>query len=554
MTLLPSIALTILSALLLALGIPNEVFKLGLMPAGLVCMIPLYLVFRAGLSWRRAAVLSGIHAATVHLVSSFWLANFKDFAIFTLGASTVACFFLGITPGLALKLSSDRRLPWRPLVFALGWTLWEWSKSTGFLAYPWGTIVMTSRDLLPLIQVAEYTGIWGISFILVLFNTVLAELLLPRPSLNGVKRTRSPEIRNLAVFTGATLVILSLWGLYRLANLEKPHKTLSVLMIQHNTDSWDDSDYGAAAVRTSQELTRGALTQLDRPVDLVIWSESVLPWPWQENREYYRNFPTGSPMLSFLEEIKVPLLTGAPVLVDPVNRGYSNSVILLEPDGRKRDWYAKIQLVPFAEYMPFTEYRLVRDLFKAIVGFSSGWVPGTDYRKMQVTNHHGQTVHFTTPICFEDAFPLLNTRLHNTGSEVLINLTNDSWSKTDSAEYQHFVIASFRSIELRTTLLRSTNSGYTVVVDPSGRVTHDLPVFVSAALAAEIPVYPHRKTFYARFGDWFPLCMTVILLILMYRYAGELRHIKPGRHPLEPSFQKTLRTFTKKDETHENQN
>jgi len=522
MTLLPSIALTVFSALLLALGIPNEVFKLGFLPAGLVCMIPLYLVFRSGLSWRRASVLCGIHVATVHLVSSFWLAFFKDFAIFTLGASTVASFFLGITPGLVLKLASDRRLPWRPLAFALAWTLWEWSKSTGFLAYPWGTIIMTSRDLVPLIQIVEYTGVWGISFIMVLFNTVLAELLVPQSS-HPRNWHRIPEIRNLAVFTGTTICILCLWGLYRLENLEKPHKSLSILMVQHNTDSWDDSDYGANEVLTSQELTRGVLATVDRPVDLVIWSESVLPVPWQENKEYYQYFPPSSPMASFLEEINIPLLTGAPVLVDPVNRGFSNSVILLEPDGTKRDWYAKIQLVPFAEYMPFTQYRLVRELFRTIVGFSSGWVPGTDYRKMQITNQHGQTVYFTTPICFEDAFPLLNTRLHNTGSEILINLTDNSWSKTDSAEFQHFVIASFRSIELRTTLLRSTNSGYSVIINPAGRITHDLPVYGSAALAAEIPIYPHQRTFYARFGDWLPLLLTSILLILMFRYARTLR-------------------------------
>jgi apolipoprotein N-acyltransferase len=164
--------------------------------------------------------------------------------------------------------------------------------------------------------------------------------------------------------------------------------------------------------------------------------------------------------------------------------------------------------------MPFTEYKWVRDFYQSLAGFSSGWIPGNRLEPLSVKNGEGRTINFTAPICFEDAFSSLIARLHNKGSNLLVNLTNDSWSKTDSAEYQHFVIASFRTIELRTTMIRSTNAGYSVVINPLGKVIADMPLFVPDSLQVAVPIYTHRTTFYARFGDWFPALISVILFAL----------------------------------------
>ncbi|TFG57700.1 MAG: apolipoprotein N-acyltransferase, partial [Spirochaetales bacterium] len=129
-----------------------------------------------------------------------------------------------------------------------------------------------------------------------------------------------------------------------------------------------------------------------------------------------------------------------------------------------------------------------------------------------------------TPICFEDAFPYLCRNFVRQGAEMLINLTNDSWSKTDSAQIQHFVAARFRSIENRTVLVRSTNAGVTSVIDPHGRLIHSLPYFTEAFLAASIPVYSSgRSSFYTRFGDFLPyLCLGLCfayLVILRLRFS-----------------------------------
>ncbi len=519
MSLPASLVSVILTSIMISLGIPNEFFPDGNSLFGLFAVLPAYLAIRDSRSYAVAGVFGGLIVLLVHLMSSFWLAHFEDFAIFTLGASALAYFFMGIPIGWALRHAARMSPVIRPFAFAAVWTLWEWVKSIGFLAYPWGTLVMTSRDLLPLIQIADLTGMWGIGFLLALLPSALGEFLFPplpsgrvilRPCVGGFGRARGTPVAPL-LFALFLFGLASSYGLVRLAHPPKPETSLDMILVQQNADPWIDDGY-KSTILASQTLTRKALASGSPSADLVVWSESILNKPFRENRRLYRRVPNGDPFLDFMSEIKTPLLVGSPVLVDSEARDYSNSVILVSPDGDQLDWYGKIQLVCFAEYMPFTEYKWVREVFDSLVGFSKGWIPGKELKTMSVTNGEGREIRFATPICFEDAFPSLCADLHKTGSDLLVNLTNDAWSRTNSAEMQHFAIASFRAIELRTTLVRSTNGGYTVVIDPLGRVLGDLPLFAAAWLRMDVPIYPRIQTVYARFGDWFPMLLFIALL------------------------------------------
>lgn len=518
MTALTSLFLMLLSAGMLTLGIPNEFFHLGSALFGIFSILPLYLAIRNTRSNRSAGFLTGGFFFLVHVMSSFWLAYFKDFAVFTLGASAVAYFLLGIPVGWALRYCFRFPPAWRPFLFAAVWTVWEWVKSIGFLAYPWGTLTMTSADLAPLIQIADLTGTWGIGFLFCLFSACGAELLASHDR----RECMSPLLMTAALFLAATG-----YGTFRMAYPPEAHSQVDMVLVQNNADPWEQGGLRKNLLR-SQKLTRDRIPDPDNPPDLVVWSESILTHSYRENRAFYDSVPLDDPFTGFLADINAPLLVGSPVLVDSAEHRYSNSVILLDSDGSMRDWYAKIQLVCFAEYMPFTEYELVRRFFDTLVGFSSGWVPGTEYKTLSVTNTTGRTVHFATPICFEDAFPSLIARLHQSGSDLLVNLTNDSWSRTDSAEYQHFIIAYFRAIEMRTTLVRSTNAGYTVVVDPVGTILYDMPLFVADSIRVSVPVYPHITTFYARFCDWFPALLALVIMTLFIVYP--LISTKYGRY------------------------
>lgn len=120
---------------------------------------------------------------------------------------------------------------------------------------------------------------------------------------------------------------------------------------------------------------------------------------------------------------------------------------------------------------------------------------------------------FATPICFEDAFPDLNRRFIRAGADLLINLTNDAWSQTVSAETQHFVAAKLRAVENRRVLVRATNGGVTAAIDPWGRIIGNAaPLFTATWVRLQVPVYrPLADTPYTRFGDWLPPLLGLVL-------------------------------------------
>jgi len=188
------------------------------------------------------------------------------------------------------------------------------------------------------------------------------------------------------------------------------------------------------------------------------------------------------------------------------------------------DSYAKIHPVPFAEAIPFWEYPAMRKFMQNVVGLQSGWVMGTERVIFQLPTISAGIVKFGAPICFEDAFAYLCREFVLGGAEILVNLTNDSWSLTDSAEIQHFVAARFRTVELRRTLVRSTNGGVSAVVLPDGSIQTMLPFFKEHAQLVEIPVYIEEKTPYLLFGDFF-----IGILIFLLCCVALIMNIDKGR-------------------------
>ena len=159
----------------------------------------------------------------------------------------------------------------------------------------------------------------------------------------------------------------------------------------------------------------------------------------------------------------------------------------------------------------------------SMVGIGSGWVAGDHPTVFTVSLSDGRSVRLSTPICFEDAFPALNRRFVRAGAEVLVNLTNDSWSRTVSSETQHLVAARFRSVENARPLLRATNGGITAALDVYGRTIPGsvlAPFVADAALVTlNLPASP-ATTPYTAFGDYLPVGLILILILLLGRHAA----------------------------------
>lgn len=579
MALILQVFYSVFSGLLLTTGIPNELFLLGNPFYAFISIIPYYIAIKNASSYRRAFLLGFVQALTTHLCSSFWLAYFKDFAIFTLGASALGTALIGAIMALFLYLPFSRterpeisfyslKTPFfeasafRIVYFSVMYTLYEWVKSTGFIGYPWGTISSAMYRWHSFTQLASITGTYGITFLTVMFDAIIAEgafriVLSLRRIGNTVHIEDHIPFLQGTIDAAKTFIILFiltlLWGNYEYNKPRVPDKTLTTIMVQQNSDPWltysDEETIKTSMALTAQKTEE--LRKLDREPQLVVWSEGSLQRSFPSAVDYYSYEPQTQPLIEFIRQNSIPLLAGGTYCKDtfvsddiPHIRKYFNSAVAFDSQGNFRGYYGKLHLVPFAEHIPGINNPIIRKIFRKVVGISAGWNPGEQltyfeipcsYYKNQVTPrvnsinisipYHTSRelseiplVRIATPVCFDDSFTDVIRPLFLNGAELFVNLTDDSWSRKKSSEYQHFCIASYRAIEYRTTLVRSTNAGYSVVVDPAGKILCDQPLFEKSAAAFDVPVYERVITPYARFGNWLPytcLCIFVLVSIMM---------------------------------------
>ena len=526
---LQPLLLTLASAILLPLSLPNPLFDLGSPLLGIAALVPVYIALSSLRSLRSVVWLGVLFGAVSTILGNFWLAFFQDFSIWTLGGAVVGYAIYNALLFPFLFRSLQARLPYRPLWFAALWTGYELLKSIGFLGYPWGLIAYSWNEVLPFIQIADLFGVYGISFLLVLTNAVIAEFCTtgsaaaPARAIVGPDRVCTEPPRAIAGLLQITAVLAALtaaaWT-YGFAAMQRDIPeigSLDLILIQNNGDPWLPGSFWQELEHT-QRLTTQALAA-GPPPDLVVWSETILRYPLEESRRQYQINPRNHPFLDFLGELQQPLLTGGSYMVDAEQRDMINAALLLDPDGTIREVYGKRQLVPFAETIPFFEYAPVRRFFAEAIGLRSMWLSGMEYRLFPIETSDGISLRYGTPICFEDAFAGITRDMVREGADFFINLTNNSWSRTNSAQTQHFAAARFRSIETRRTLVRSTNSGLTSVVDSWGRVTASLPMFTPAALRTTVPVHrPRHEPLYMVIGDAFAwLCLAAGLFGLAWQ-------------------------------------
>jgi apolipoprotein N-acyltransferase len=514
---------TITASLLFAAALPNEILMYGSPVIGAVALIPFYLALRSAPDGRTAARLGALFGFLSTILSNFWLMFFEDYSVWTLGGTAFAYTAYNFILGGLLWKVLRARTSYRPVLFALLWTLYEYAKSIGFLGYPWGLAAYPFNTVNVFIQIVDVTGVWGLSFLVVYLNATLAEFIR-KPAAIRHFGYRSRHAVLVALLFSATLI----YGAYSLSREIPVENETNLLLVQQNVDMWQTGNI-PGALNTLQQQTQSAVEASELDLDLIIWSESTLRYPFARDRAWYQRNPSQLPFTEFVASLPAPLLTGAPFYNADQDEFY-NASLLIGKDAEIQQWYGKQQLVPFAELIPFYDYQAVRLFFQNVVGLRATWSRGPGYRLFEIPGESGPVV-VGTPICFEDGFARVTAGFVHSGADLLINLTNNSWSRTNSAQTQHFVAARFRAVETRRTLVRSTNSGYTAVVDPWGRVTDSVPMFEARTLTVEVPVYvPDRESVYVLWGDYLPQALLALFLALLLR-AGIKKEV-PEHLPL----------------------
>ena len=530
------IVLPLLAAALLALALPNELLPLGSPVFGVVALAPLLLAIYRSKSAGQAAAMGALFGAVSTVLTSFWLLFFQSFSVWTLGGVTLA--YVGFNALLAPFLRAASRVPvaYRPFAIACTWALYEYLKSVGFLGYPWGLIAYPVHGILPLVQIVEVTGVWGLSLLMALVNALAAEWLAggDAPSPDRPRRWpptalwRLPVLRSTVL--GATLVVGALiYGWIALARPLDRVATADLALIQHNSNPWESGDL-AGTVTALQRLTDRAIAAAPGNPDIVVWSETALSRPIVGSEGYFSRVPAERPLLPYLERLESHLLTGVPWVLNWEPLQAMNAAMLAGPGLQAPRHYGKQHLVPFAESVPFWEVPFVRRFFTDVIGLHAVWQSGTEATVFEVPLGAGGTLRFATPICFEDAFSALGRQFVNAGADAFINITNDAWSNTVSAETQHLVAAKLRAVENRRVLVRATNGGVTTVIDPHGRTLAQAPLLQEAFLRVEVPIYRGPRTLYTQLGDVLPipLALAVLVALLVNAQRGR-RTVRSGR-------------------------
>ncbi|HRZ89744.1 MAG TPA: hypothetical protein P5117_09710, partial [Spirochaetia bacterium] len=227
------ILLALLGGALTALAVPNELFPRGNPALGWLAAAPLYFALAASPGYGFSAALGAVYGAAAHGFSSYWLWFFKDYAVWTLGSTVLAYAVVYAHFALWLSFLLRRGGVCRPLAYALLWAGLEFYKSTGFLGYPWGLLAYSVNEVLPLIQIADRTGVYGISFLLAWSGSSLAEIAgippvglgsrarivrstFPTPLPEDGRDRRALGVGNLALVDLTAVAVLS-YGYARLA-------------------------------------------------------------------------------------------------------------------------------------------------------------------------------------------------------------------------------------------------------------------------------------------------------------------------------------------------
>jgi len=375
------------------------------------------------------------------------------------------------------------------------WTASEFIKSWLLTGFPWENLGYSQFQHLPIIQIADITGVYGISFLMVLVNCTLYACLQQL-----WLRTRLPYAQ-----LALTLLLVLAALAYGRQRLQDEGRTagpaLKIAIVQPNIRQdlkWDPTFLGQT-METFGRLSRSCAPQ--QP-DLLVWPESATPFFYQSEEAFQAE------IAAIVQEVGAHLLFGSPSW-DIVNgrQLFFNSAFLIAPDSRVVGRYDKMHLVPYGEYVPLQ--RLFPFIQKMVTGIGD-FSPGSGTRLLAVP-----ACPCAALICYEIIFPDLVRRAVAAGGRCIINITNDAWFGRTSAPHQHLSMAVLRAVENRRYLARAANTGISACISPAGRIIKQTGLFTAEVLPAMIYAQD-GYTFYTRQGDLFALaCLGVSLWCLL---------------------------------------
>lgn len=503
--------------------------------AGWVALAPLFLVARKATPGR--AFAAGLLFGVLFCFGIAYWVSFAVSAYFPLPfpldlLCTIASYsvFIGAYTGLATTLASLLMRCHRPLLRWIGvpasWVIGEFARSTFFSGFSWELLGYTQYRHLALIQIADLTGVYGVSFLLAFSGYTIAELWSYAFSQHGQRATGNgqradfglrtldlgpqrsalspqpspwPAVASLVTLAAATLM----YGVFRLTEPPRQPETspITLALVKGNVPSaqrWQRLHY-ASTLLAYGKVSRQGMTRTQ--ADLIVWPEFALGF-------YLDKEPPLRVVLNQLtQQLNAPLLLGAPRGEETSNgRRFYNSAYLLAPGGAILDVYDKVRLLPFAEAWPSFLPTLLEQRPEAPTDFTAG---------DRFTIFSLPKGKFGVLICYEATYPALARRLVHEGAHFLVNISNDTWLTGEAASAQHFSMVVFRAVENRRGIARVATAGVSGFIDPFGRPSQRSTLPEGSVLGEVLP--QHELTIYTRYGDWFVYsCIGFTLFAMLF--------------------------------------
>ncbi|MFH0763690.1 MAG: apolipoprotein N-acyltransferase [Candidatus Omnitrophota bacterium] len=511
-----------LSASLLVLSFPNFNYEF----LAWFALVPLFFAID-GQKPLKSFALSYLCGALFFLGTIYWLIHVTLPGMIAVVLYLALYFgFFGVAAVFSLRKPKTENLKpndYYALIFIpSAWVTLELIRSRFLTGFGWNLLAHSQAYTLPVIQIADITGAYGVSFLIVMVNTGI---------FLTIKNFRK-KIYPLAYLAAAVFIVYisAAYGTYRLKNVFTGER-LKVAVIQGNipqAKKWD-ANFREGILLKYEKLTKEAARE---KIDLVIWPETSVPGFLEAERDLFER------IRNLAREIKTPLLVGAPREgIRPVE-AYYNSAYLFGDDGRLVDRYDKIHLVPFGEYVP------AKDIFSFVENFAPSpigdFTAGGNYTvfRFLIERNTGnyklkwklvKKVKFSALICFEDIFPDLAREFVKRGAGFLVNITNDAWFGRSSAAYQHAQSSVFRAVENRVNVVRAANTGLSCFIDQKGAIaaaagSPGKEIFTDGYRVHEL-ILTKTRTFYTVYGDIFA-CLCVIITALRFlipQYKGKKR-------------------------------
>jgi apolipoprotein N-acyltransferase len=462
---------------------------------------------------RRAAFTGYLCGVLWYILNCYWIYQTMLYyghvpAPGSAGIVVLYSAVLGLYFGLfGLGLAFFRRRVGLTAALGLAPFLWTALELAGarITSVPWDQLGYSQVDSLWMTQLAPATGVYGISFVLVLSNVILIAVWM--------SSARAAWIKGVVSMLALILLLLfSLWTGPAAAATQAYAVLIQPNIDVATNDNWIGPEWDGDVrwiINQARQTCTPAYTGMPErnaappppscaqntpPPGIVVWPE-VASWLRSD----------GVRTVSLLHDLAttahVPVIAG---MVGHDSTGTYNSAVFVGSDGVIAGRYDKIHLVPFGEYVPYRQvFFFAHQLTQQVDDFNRG-----TRRNTFIADGHA----FGVFICYESVFADEVREFAKNGAEVLVNISDDGWYGDTSAPWQHLNMARMRAIENRRWLIRDTNNGITTVIDPYGRVTLSAPRHTLTSLVARYG-YRSDTTFYTRYGDVFAYFCCVVCVV-----------------------------------------